>query len=46
LRPPLRVAVGTFSGGITLSESLAQPKHLPEQVMTYGNFVRLVFLWP
>ena len=31
-------------GGIILSKSLAQPKHLPEQVMIYRSFVRLVFL--
>jgi AcrR family transcriptional regulator len=33
-------------GGIVLSKSLAQPKHLPEQVMIYRSFVRLVFLGP
>src|SRR5215510_9041126 len=33
-----------IDGGIILSKSLSQPKHLPEQVMIYRNFVRLVFL--
>jgi hypothetical protein len=33
-----------IDGGITLSKSLAQPKHLPEQVMIHRSFVRLVFL--
>jgi TetR/AcrR family transcriptional regulator, transcriptional repressor for nem operon len=33
-----------IDGGIILSKSLAQPKHLPEQVMIYRSFVRLVFL--
>jgi TetR/AcrR family transcriptional regulator, transcriptional repressor for nem operon len=33
-------------GGIILSKSQAQPKHLPEQVMLYRSFVRLVFLGP
>lgn len=31
-------------GGIILSKTLAQPKHLPEQIMLYRSFVRLVFL--
>jgi TetR/AcrR family transcriptional regulator, transcriptional repressor for nem operon len=31
-------------GGIVLSKTLGQPKHLPEQVMLYRSFVRLVFL--
>ena len=33
-------------GGIILSKSLGQPKHLPEQIMLYRSFVRLVFLGP
>jgi TetR/AcrR family transcriptional regulator, transcriptional repressor for nem operon len=33
-------------GGIVLSKSLSQPKHLPDQVMLYRAFVRLVFLGP
>jgi AcrR family transcriptional regulator len=33
-----------IDGGIILSKSLSQPKHLPEQVMIYRSFVRLVFL--
>jgi AcrR family transcriptional regulator len=33
-------------GGIVLSKSLSQPKHLPEQIMLYRSFVRLVFLGP
>jgi AcrR family transcriptional regulator len=33
-------------GGIILSRTLAQPKHLPEQIMLYRTFVRLVFLGP
>jgi len=35
-----------IDGGIILSKSLEQPKHLPEQVMVYRSFVRLVFLGP
>jgi TetR/AcrR family transcriptional regulator, transcriptional repressor for nem operon len=35
-----------IDGGIILSKSLSQPKHLPEQVMIYRSFVRLVFLGP
>jgi len=31
-------------GGIILSKSLGQPRHLPEQIMLYRAFVRLVFL--
>jgi TetR/AcrR family transcriptional regulator, transcriptional repressor for nem operon len=37
---------GVVDGGIILSKSLAQPKHLPEQIMMYRSFVRLVFLGP
>jgi hypothetical protein len=33
-------------GGIILSKSQSQPKHLPEQVMLYRSFIRLVFLGP
>ena len=33
-------------GGIILSKTLAQPKHLPEQILLYRAFVRLVFLGP
>ena len=33
-------------GGIILSKSLGQPKHLPEQILLYRSFVRLVFLGP
>jgi len=33
-------------GGILLSKALSQPKHLPEQIMLYRSFVRLVFLGP
>jgi len=33
-------------GGIILSRTLAQPKHLPEQILLYRAFVRLVFLGP
>jgi AcrR family transcriptional regulator len=35
-----------IDGGIILSKSLEQPKHLPEQIMLYRAFVRLVFLGP
>ena len=31
-------------GGIVLSKSLDQPNHLPQQIMLYRAFVRLVFL--
>ena len=33
-------------GGIILSKSLDQPKHLPEQILLYRSFVRLIFLGP
>jgi AcrR family transcriptional regulator len=33
-------------GGIILSKTLAQPRHLPEQILLYRSFVRLVFLGP
>jgi AcrR family transcriptional regulator len=33
-------------GGIILSKALAQPRHLPEQIMLYRSFIRLVFLGP
>jgi TetR/AcrR family transcriptional repressor of nem operon len=40
------MATAVIDGGIILSKSLSQPKHLPEQVMLYRSFVRLVFLGP
>ena len=33
----------TADGGIVLSKTLAEPRHLPEQIMLYRSFVRLVF---
>ena len=30
-------------GGIVLSKALAQPRHLPDQIMLYRNFIRLTF---
>lgn len=31
-------------GGIILSKTLGQPRHLPDQIMLYRSFIRLVFL--
>jgi TetR/AcrR family transcriptional repressor of nem operon len=44
LDPLADMASTIVDGGIVLSKSLSQPKHLPEQVMLYRSFVRLVFL--
>jgi AcrR family transcriptional regulator len=46
LDPLADMATTIIDGGIVLSKSLSQPKHLPEQIMLYRNFVRLVFLGP
>jgi TetR/AcrR family transcriptional repressor of nem operon len=33
-------------GGIVLSKVLAQPRHLPEQILLFRSFIRLIFLGP
>ena len=33
-------------GEIVLSKALGQPRHLPEQILLYRAFVRLVFFGP
>ncbi len=35
---------GVIDGGIILSKTMANPRHLPEQIMLYRAFVKILFL--
>lgn len=40
------MVAAVIDGGIVLSKNLGQPRHLPEQLLLYRSFIRLVFLGP